>query len=174
MKLLQWINLFGVIALGALCIVQWQRDRQLNLQFNAVEKVRQSQEQKLAEQEKTARGLNDDLAQLKAQFQSTHTELTEARASLGKVDREHAQLLNERDQLKVSVTNWSQAVKERDMRLREASDQLRDVSARLNDSVMKFNELATNYNASVKRFNDLATNYNDVVTQLNEARTAKK
>jgi DNA recombination protein RmuC len=173
-KLLQWINLFGVLALAALCVVQWQRDRKLNLQFNALEKVRQSQEQKIAEQERTARGLTDDLAQLKTQFQSTHTELTEARTTLGKLDRENVQLQSERDQLKASVTNWSQAVKKRDARLREANDQLRDLSTRLNDSIVKFNELATNYNASVKRFNDLATNYNDVVTQLNEARTAKK
>ena len=173
MKKLQWINLFGVLALAILCVVQWQRDRQLNLEVQRLEKARYAQEEKMAEQEKAARGLSADLAQFKQQFQAAHTDLSEARKSLRESERDKTQLLNERDQLKTSVTNWTAAVSERDRRLKESGEQLRDLSARLTDSIQKFNELATNHNAAIHRFNELATNYNNVVKDLNELRLGK-
>jgi chromosome segregation ATPase len=174
MKPLQWINLFGVLGLAALCVFQWQRDRRLNLEVNRLEAMRQRHEQKIADQEKAARALNDDLSHFKEKFQAGHSELAEASTNVSKLKRENSQLGNERDQLKMSLTNWTKAVTERDERLREANARLQELSTRLNDSVGKFNELATNYNASVQRFNDLATNYNSVVTQLNVLRGAGK
>jgi chromosome segregation ATPase len=173
MKRLLWINFLGVLALSILCVVQWQRDRRLNLQVNRLEKTRIEQEEKLSEQQKAAAGLASDLSHFKEQFKEAHTEATQSRAALRKSEEENAQLLRERDQLKASVTNWAAAVTARDESLREANERLRETAARLNESVLKFNELATNYNASVKRFNDLATNYNSVVTQLNELRGGK-
>lgn len=174
MKRLTWINLFGVLALAVLCVVQWQRNRQLNLEFNQLEKARLAQEEELSEQQTTAKGLATDLAGIKEQFQRAHADATETRATLRKTEQESTQLARERDQLKASVTNWAAAVTARDESLRDLNERLRDIAARLNDSVQKFNDLATNYNASVKRFNDLATNYNSVVTQLNELRTRNK
>ena len=174
MKRLAWINLFGALALAALCVVQWQRDRRLNLQVNRLEKARMELEEKYSEQQKTAAGLASDLSRFKEQFKEIHDEATETVGKLRKSEQENAQLQTERDQLKASVTNWAAAVTARDERLREVNERLRDTAARLNDSVLKFNELATNYNASVKRFNELATNYNSVVTQLNELRIRGK
>jgi chromosome segregation ATPase len=174
MKHLRWINLLGVLALAALCAVQWQRDRRLNLEVNRLEKARQAQDVKISEQEKAASGLSADLARFKEQFKEAHVDASEARTTLRKVEQENAQLAHEREQLKASVTNWSAAVTARDNSIRELNDRLRDTTARLNDSIVKFNELATNYNASVQRFNELATNYNSVVTQLNELRAPRK
>jgi uncharacterized phage infection (PIP) family protein YhgE len=145
----------------------------MNLEVNRLEKVRQTQEEKISEQEKAANGLNADLARFKEQFKEAHSDANEARQSLRKLENENSQLLREREQLKVSVTNWAAAVTARDESLKEANERLRDTASRLNESILKFNELASNYNASVKRFNELATNYNSVVTQLNEARGAK-
>ena len=59
---LQFINLFGVLALAVLCVFQWQRDRRLNLELTANEKTRQSQERQLAENTRIISGLTDDLA----------------------------------------------------------------------------------------------------------------
>jgi methyl-accepting chemotaxis protein len=174
MKRLGWFNLFGVLALAALCIGQWQRNRRLNLEFNQLEKTRLAQEEKLTEQQRAANGLAADLAGLKEQFQRSHADAVETRATLRKSEQENTQLARERDQLKASVTNWAAAVAARDESMRELNERLREAAARWNDSVQKYNELATNYNASVKRFNDLATNYNSVVTQLNELRTRSK
>ena len=174
MKRLGWINLLGVLALAALCAVQWQRDRRLNLEVNRLEKERIAQQEKFSEQEKAASGLSADLARFKEQFKEAHTNANDARKAVRKMEQENAQLARERDHLKASVTNWSAAVTARDESLRQANERLRDTTLRLNESILKFNELASNYNASVQRFNDLATNYNSVVTQLNEARGAAR
>ena len=172
-RALIWINLMGAAALAVLCVVQWQRDRRLNLEINRLEKEHYAQRQKIAEQEKVASGLNTDLARFKEQFKETHAEATDARAALRKLEQESTQLTVERDQLKVSVTNWARAVAERDESLRDLNGRLGEMATRLNESVLKYNELTTNYNASIRRFNDLATNYNAVVTQLNESRSQK-
>ena len=169
-RAITWINLAGAVVLAILCVVQWQRDRKLNLEINRLQKEHYAQQQKISEQEKTADGLKGDLARFKEQFTETHTEANEARSTLRKIQQENAQLANERDQLKASVTNWSRAVTERDQSLHELNERLRETSIRLNDSILKYNEVTTNYNASIRRFNELATNYNDVVTQLNESR----
>jgi chromosome segregation ATPase len=174
MKKLGWINLLGVLVLAVLCVVQWQRDRRLNLEINHLEKERIAHQEKIAEQDKAAAGLSADLARFKEQFQSAHVDANEARKTVRALEQEQAQLVREREQLKVSVTNWAAAVTERDASLKQANERLRDTTLRLNESILKFNELASNYNASVQRFNDLATNYNSVVTQLNEARGATK
>lgn len=153
---LQFANLFGVIALTALCVVQWRQNRQLNLGLNDLEKTRQTQEQKLAEQDKTVRGLTEDLTRFKEQFTSAKSELSETREKLGVAERTLIQLSSERDQLQTSLTNWINAVIERDARLKEANERINEVVGRLNESAVKFNTLVTNYN--------------DVVKQLNEAR----
>ena len=173
MKRLGWINLVGVLALAALCAMQWQRDRRLNLEINRLEKVRQAQEVKISDQEKASSGLSADLARFKEQFKEAHTDANDARKTVRELEQKHDQLARERDQLRASVTNWAAAVTARDESLKQANERLRDTTLRLNESILKFNELASNYNASVQRFNDLATNYNSVVTQLNETRAPK-
>jgi len=174
MKRLGWINLLGVLALAALCAVQWQRDRRLNLEINLLERGRLAQQEKISEQEKAAAGISADLARFKEQFKEAHTDANDARKTIRELEQKHDQFARERAQLKMSVTNWSAAVTARDKSLKEANEHLRDTTVRLNESILKFNELASNYNASVQRFNDLATNYNSVVTQLNAARAAAK
>jgi chromosome segregation ATPase len=173
-RFLPWLNFLGVLALAALCVIQWRRDRALNLEFNTLEKTRQAQEQALAEQKNTAEGLAADLAELKEQWQRHTGDSSLLRSNVIRLERENLQLTADRQELKASVTNWAAAVRERDARLAQASGQLRDLSAKLTDSVRKYNDLATNYNASVQRFNDLATNYNSVVEQLNKARREGK
>lgn len=170
-RTLAWMNLCGVLVLAALCVVQWQRDRRSSMEIHGLEKARQSQHDKIAEQENTANGLKSDLAHFKVQFKEAHADAQQARTTARKMEQENVQLTLERDQLKASVTNWAAAVAARDESLQELNERLRATSTRLNQSIVKFNELATNYNASVKGFNDLATNYNSVVTQLNQLRT---
>jgi len=157
---LQFVNLFGVLALAALCVVQWRQNRTLNLGLNDLEKVRQAQDQKLTEQDKTVRGLTDDLARFKEQFTSAKGELTETRERLSVAERTATQISTERDQLQTSLTNWMNAVTERDTKLKEANERI--------------TELVGHLNVSVEKFNTLVTNYNNVVKELNEARAGGK
>lgn len=153
---LQFVNLFGVIALAALCVMQWRQNRQLNLGAIDLEKTRQTQEHKLTEQDKALRGLTDDLARFKEQFARAKSELTETREKLGAAERALTKVSAERDQLQVNLTNWMNAVTERDARLKEANERINEVVGKLNESVVKFNHLVTNHNDIVARYNELA------------------
>lgn len=149
----QYINLFGVLALSVLCVVQWQRDRRLHLELNRLEKTRLAQEQQLVEQEKSMRGLTRDLDMFKEQFTSTQTNLVSARQGLESARSEKTDLENERNQLKASLSNWQNAVTLRDQRLADAQKDLRHLADKANESVQKYNELATNYNRVVEQLN---------------------
>jgi chromosome segregation ATPase len=168
------LNALGVLTLAALCVVQWQRDRRLHIDLTALQQTNQIQFASIVEQSNALRGVNEDLAQFKQRFTQAHSDVTETRASLRKLEGENEQLLAERNQLKASVTNWASAVAERDERLKEITARAQELAMKLNDSVLRFNELATNYNVSARRFDALATNYNKVVEELNQLRSAGK
>lgn len=151
----QYVNLIGVLALTVLCVVQWKRDRDLNLNVNRLEKARIENEQTIAEQQKNLKGLNSDLAMFKEELTGARTELSETRDKLHENETQNSRLILERDELRESLTNWMNAVSVRDERLKEANASIQDLAERLNASVQKFNELATNYNAVVKDLNEL-------------------
>lgn len=150
-----WLNLLGVLVLAGLCVLQWGRDRALNLDLNRNEKVRLSQQARIAEQDKDLLGLRDDLATFKEQLVRSQGELGEARKRVQELERNQRQLVSERDQLKESVTNWANAVAVRDERLVTANSRIHELTDQLNDSIQKFNVLATNYNTAVQTLNEL-------------------
>lgn len=153
-RTLQYLNFFGVFALAVLCVLQWRHDRQLNLQTIQLEKTRQEQQQKISEQEDAARGLSADLADFKNRLKAEHDDLDETRRQLRTNETAVAVLTAERDQLKESVTNWMEAVAQRDALAKEANGRIEELSQRLNASIQKFNDLATNYNSVVKDLNE--------------------
>lgn len=153
-RVLQYVNLGGVLALAVLCAVQWRQNRTLNLSLNAQEKTRQAQEQKLAEQEKSVRGLNDDLARFKEQVPRIHEELNATKDKFRAAEQLGEKVTAERDQLQASLTNWMLAVADRDARIKEANERITEVVGHLNTSVEKFNTLVTNYNNVVKELNE--------------------
>lgn len=152
---LHHVNLIGVLIVTAICVGQWGRNRDLNLEVNRLEQTRREQSSKIAEQEKTMRGVNADLSQFKEQFSRSEAELKDARQRLRTAERDVLQLNTQRDQLRTSVTNWAEAVTLRDERLKDAAEQTRRLAEELNASIRKFNELATKHNALVKDVNDL-------------------
>ena len=155
MKRLQLINLFGVLALAALCVMQWRRDRQLNLEINRLEQTRLEQASRLAVEEQSKRGLDADLAQLKESFLKMQQNLNEARAQLQAAEREALRTAAQRDELKAGVTNWAGAVANRDELLKQANARIRQLADELNVSIRRFNDLATNHNVLVRELNDL-------------------
>jgi chromosome segregation ATPase len=163
---LQIFNLLGVAVLTVICLLQWKRDRALNLELNRSERTRLEQQSKLAEQEKNLRGLTDDLALFKEQLSRTQNDGRESAKRLKVIERENQLLTSARDQLQESVTNWANAVTARDKLIAEANDNIRALNERAGT-------LAGQLNASIQKFNELATNYNTVVEELNAARRAK-
>ena len=153
-RFLQYANLIGVIALAALCVFQWSANRRVNLEASALEKTRLELTAKVAEHEKTIKGQAADLDTFREQLSLATTSLKETETKLTKAGREIGQLEGEREQLKISVTNWAAAVTARDERIKEANDRLKQLGEELNASIRKFNELAETHGRLVKDWND--------------------
>ena len=147
---LKYVNLFGVLALAALCIAQWQRDRRLNLEINRLDQVRLQQTAKIDEQASLLKGLNEDLGQLKTSLGNEQSLRSQAEQKVVSAESTNEQLVLERDQLRAAITNWANAVAVRDERMKEANARIEQLAADLNASIRKYNELVTNRNAAVK------------------------
>jgi chromosome segregation ATPase len=153
-RFLQYVNLIGVAALAVLCVVQWKANRRVNLEASALEKTRQELTSKVAGHEKTIKGQAADLDTFREQLSLATTSLKETETKLTKAVRENVQLEAEREQLKISITNWAAAVTARDERIKEANDRLKKLGEDLNASIRKFNELAETHGKLVKDWND--------------------
>jgi len=147
---LKYVNLFGVLALAALCVVQWQRDRRLNLEISRLDQVRLQQAAKIDDQASVLKGLNEDLGQLKNSLATEQSLRSQAEQKLRPLEEANAQVTAERDQLKAALTNWVNAVAVRDERMKEANARIERLAAQLNTSIAKYNELVTNHNAAAK------------------------
>lgn len=121
---LQFLNLIGVVVLALVCVLQWRRDRALNLELNRIEKTRLEQQATLAEREKNPRGLTDDLALFKEQLARMQSEAGDARKKFRELEQENQLLASARDQLQASVTNWANAVAARDKLIAEANENI--------------------------------------------------
>ena len=150
---LQYVNLLGVLALAALCLVQWRHDRSLNLELIRSEKARLGQADELTERAATIRDLNEDLSQLKTSLSNERSLRLESEQKLKSDGLTIQQLTSETIQLKTAVTNWSRAVALRDERLKTANTRIDELADELNASIRKFNVLVTNYNALVSQVN---------------------
>lgn len=161
------LNAFGVLALGALCIVQWRAEKRLHLDIGALKKANWEQSSKLTESAASLKGCAVDLESFREQIIRLNKNLNENRAQLAGLEHQLRQVSAERDQLKARLDEWQRAVAERDDRLKEANTQIQTLAADRNAAVVKYNELATKYNAAVK-------NLNAAITRLNEMAGAQK
>ncbi len=64
-RTLNYLNLVGVVLLAVLCALQWRRDSRLNLLAIDLEKTRQAQASKLAEQDAMLKQNASDLDDLR-------------------------------------------------------------------------------------------------------------
>jgi chromosome segregation ATPase len=147
---LKYLNLLGVLALAVLCIAQWQRDRHLNLELGRLDQLRLQQAAKIDEQAGLLKGLDEDLNQLKTSLTNEQSLRSQVEEKAVSTENANQQLALERDQLKVAITNWANAVALRDERMKEANTRIEQLAADLNASIRKYNELATNRNAAAK------------------------
>jgi chromosome segregation ATPase len=155
-RTLAYLNFFGVVALTALCALQWSTNRALNLDVNQLEKSSQTQAAQLDEQAAHLRGLTTDLDRFRTQLSTTTLDLQGAHTQLRASEQLAAELARERDQLRDNLTHWRAAVALRDESLQQANERIRELGERLNTRIGTFNELVAKYN--------------EVVRQLNEAR----
>jgi septal ring factor EnvC (AmiA/AmiB activator) len=142
-RVLQWINLLGVLALAGLCAVQWSVNRRLNLTTQALERTRIEHEAKIAEQAKTIRNQAADLDEFRTRVRLSEDALADAEKKLQAMQ-------SERDQLAASLEQWKAAVTQRDIVIKQAAAEIQKALDERDAAVKQFNDLATKYNAMVK------------------------
>jgi chromosome segregation ATPase len=160
-RFLQWFNLLGILILAVLLAVQWQKNRQLNLDVEALEKTRLEQLQKIAERDNTIAGYVADLDDFRRRLTMSESQLKELDDKLSAMIRERnglaaqrEQLIAQRDQLKATLDKWIAAVAARDAAIKQAGEQVEKLTATRNEAVEKFNDLAGKYNVLVKDLNE--------------------
>jgi len=136
---LQYANLFGVIALVVVCLLQWQADRRLNLELRRYDQQRNDQAVKIQGLENNLNGLNEDLTQFKGSLTDEHAARLAAEQKLRTTEHDRAQLAQESAQLRGAVSNWVNAVSIRDERLKTANERIQEQGDKLNASILRFN-----------------------------------
>ena len=159
-RLLQIINFVGVLALAGLCAYQWKDNGRLHEEMDRLDRTRQEQAAKIADQEKTIAGnvtdletARDNLSKSEASAKETQGKLSAEVAANKQLTTARDQLTTERDQLKAAISQWSAAVSQRDDALKQAGVQMQKLLADRNEAVGKFNDLASKYNGVVKELN---------------------
>jgi chromosome segregation ATPase len=167
-RALPLLNLVGVLLLSTLCIIQWQINRRINLEVNRLEKIRLDQEARIAEQEKAAKAAATDLELFREQLHATVRSRKAAEDKVHVLEQDNHQLAAERDQLKESVRQWTEAVAARDEQLKLAVEHLEKAGRERNEAVLKFNDLAEKYNGVVTNLNQRTADFNALVEKYNK------
>jgi chromosome segregation ATPase len=149
-RFLHYFNLLGIAGLCVLCCLQWERNRQSNLQVNHLEQTGIELQTQVANQDKTIRGQTADLDDFRHRLELAESALKESQDKFAVLAAQRDQLLVERDQLKTALAQWSAAVAQRDAVIKAANEQIMKLTADRNDAIAKFNELANRYNVLVK------------------------
>jgi septal ring factor EnvC (AmiA/AmiB activator) len=152
---LQWFNLFGVLILAALCVAQWRTNRLLNMEIKRMEQSRIELSANLDNQTRTNAGQTSDIGSLSSHLIRLKSDLKETADKLATSEHQTCQLINERDQLKASVTNWVTATAGRDERLKQSAALLSTIAEERNAAVKSFNDLAARHNRLVQNWNTL-------------------
>jgi len=173
MRLLSFINLAGVLALGVLSISQWSENRQLNQEINRLEAIRIDNAKKLDERDHTIAGNLEDIETLRNQILSITDLLKTTEGELNTEEKLNARLTAESEQLKASIGKWAKAVEIRDQRIAEDHSKIKDLAERLSDVVERHNDLAASYNDVAKVLNERTKQYNELVQQFNELQSKK-
>jgi septal ring factor EnvC (AmiA/AmiB activator) len=136
-RLIQNLNLLGIIALAVLLAAQWQTNSQLNHDVDQLNRTRIKQTAKIAEQDMTLKQTSADLDDSRERLSISESALQETKAKL-------AAMTSERDQLKANLQKWTAAVAARDVALQKLSTERNDAIQRFNDLVTKYNALESN------------------------------
>lgn len=144
-RTLNRINVLAIPLLTVLCVVQWWKDRELQL--------------RLEESRSEVRGLVELQARLEGQLESARADLrlfkeryhvseersAELRRELDGVSRERDRLEAELGRLREVLTNWMEAVRLRDEKLEAAAGTIRELNQRVGELADRYRNCVTNY-----------------------------
>jgi len=149
-RILTGVNLLGVLVLASLCVMQWKINSQLNNHADDLERTRQQQTAKIADQEKTIAGNTQDLDDFRKRLDEAQAQIKQMQTNLDGLSAQNKQLEAERAQFTATLEKWKEALAGRDTALKQASERIQQLGSERNTAVSKFNDLMTQYNSAGK------------------------
>ena len=165
---LQFINFGGVALLAGLSLAQWRSNSHLNHKILQLEEDRQKIAVSLTTQETTAKGCAADLEAFRQQVTTAGTNLAELTRKQSSLETEKTRFQAENETLRLSLTNWVEAVEARNTRIQEMNGRLKDMVEKQNTTVSNFNKLAGKYGETVKLLNECTVLFNELVVKYND------
>lgn len=157
---LQIVNFVGVLLVAGLCVFQWNDNGQLHRNLDELDRTRQEQVAKIADQEKTINANNADLDDLRAKLAKAEAATKDIQGKLDtetarnkQLAAEHDRLVAEQGEFKTAIERWQAAIAQRDETIKQADQTIQKLSAERNDDINKYNDLMNKYNGVVKDLN---------------------
>jgi chromosome segregation ATPase len=178
---LSLINLIFLLLIGGLCIFQWHVEKEARQRINSLQRTLAGQEQKIAEQDESITGANEDLdrfrvqvTELKTQNDSQIVQIREEKAQVFKLEETKAQLTKQVEGLHQALETYKAAVASRDDNIKTLLEQREQLIGANRGAVEKANLAVTTYNELNTRYSDLVARYNELAVRAQAAAASQK
>ena len=139
-RLLPVLNVIGCLALTALVIVQWRKEHVLDRTAAGLrQQLADSRAETAAEAGRRA-ALERDITILKESIEATQQSAEKSNLALQEKEQIATSLQTEIAAAREQITNWEQAIKQRDERIATLNDQLHQTRQRLEEAIARLRE----------------------------------
>lgn len=139
------INTLAIPLLVLLCVIQWTRERRLHLelgQFRLAQHDLRMERDRLRSQTES---LGADLERFKERYRASEEQQAALRRRLEELTAEAERRATEATQLRAALSNWVEAVHQRDAQLQEAVVRIQTLNQQLMTLADRYQLCATNY-----------------------------
>jgi chromosome segregation ATPase len=168
-RFLSVFNFAGVLLLAVLCVLQWEKNRSVELKLIGVEEVRDAQLSEIDAQGKAIKETMADLEEFRGRLMAAGISIQDAAAKAQADGAQIKVLQRQNETLKASLHEWTNAVESRDEAIKKAAGQLEKVSADRNGAILKFNGLAEKYNVAEAELKEAATQIAKAAAERDDA-----
>ena len=175
------INFVFLLLIGGLCIFQWHVEKEARQRINGLQRTVASQEQKIAEQEDSIKGANEDLdrfraqvTELKAQNDGQIVQIRDRKAEVFKLEETKSQLTKQAEGLHQALDTYKAAVASRDENLKTLLEQREQLLTANKGAVEKANLAVTTYYELHAKYSDLVARYNELAVRAQAAASNQK
>lgn len=170
------INFVLLIVIAGVTLFQWNIERDARQRINSLQRTTAAHEQKIAEQDETIKGANEDLdrfrtqvSELKTQNDAQVIEIREQKAKLFQLEELKTTQTKQIESLRQALDAFKAALASRDENIKTLLEQREQLYAVNKNAVEKANLAINSYNDVNGKYADLVTRYNDLVAKTQAA-----
>jgi chromosome segregation ATPase len=166
------INFVLLLAIGAVCLLQWNVENDARARINALQRSNADHQNKIAELDENLKGANEDLdrfrgqvSELKALNDKQTVDIRGQKADLFRLEEARAQLAKQTESLRKALDSYKAAVESRDENIKTLLEQREQLHAANKNAVEKANQAINAYNDVNGKYADLVGRYNELAAR---------